>query len=47
MLRYLDFVFSNNSVMPNPKKDINRISNLYSWCKHLDEFTVAYPLLIR
>lgn len=47
MDKYVKFVFDNNSQMPDPEKDILRFSDLHSWYKHLDNFNIAYPLLLR
>jgi len=46
--KWFNHVFDNlQDEMPDPKKDIERISTLHSWYKHLGEFTKAYPLLIQ
>lgn len=45
--KYADYVLSNNKEMPNPISDAERFSDLHSWYKHLGEFTIAYPILLK
>lgn len=44
---WFNHIVDNLDEMPDPKEDIERISTLHSWYKHLGEFTKAYPLLIQ
>lgn len=46
MKKYIEFVFDNNTAMPDCEQDIIRLSSLHSWYKHLGDFTIAYPLLM-
>ena len=47
MNTYSEYIFEHNIVIPNPKKDIFRFSDLHSWYKHLSDFDKAYPLLLQ
>ncbi len=47
MKKYIEYVFKHNAKMPECKQDIERISTLHSWYKHLAKAPVmAYPLLM-
>ena len=44
---YFEYIKNNVPNLPPVIDDIERFSGLHSWYKHLGEFQIAYPLLLK